>query len=140
MKEPSLRKINAFCDGRGFSFFNIFGKVTDGQINIGNLHSGVIKAFHRHGRQKDFWMCLSGDIHVVCMSPDLSEIKHFYIGEHNNSVLEIPELWWHGYTNVGSKTSSLLYWVTNEYDPTNPDEERLAWDHAGKEIWEVENI
>lgn len=139
-EEPNLRRINTFCDGRGFSFFDVFGDVPYGQINIGNLHSGIIKAFHRHQHQTDFWQCISGDIHVICMSPDCSVIKHFYIGEHNTAILEIPPGFWHGYCNVGDKVSTLLYLVTKRYDPVNADEERLAWDYKGKEIWEVENI
>lgn len=140
MTEPTLRRVNAFCDGRGFSFFNIFGKVTDGQINIGNLHPGIVKAFHFHSLQEDNWFCLSGDIHVICVSPDHSVVKHFYIGEHNPVILNIPIGWLHGYQNVGPKTSTLLYWVTKEYNPSSPDEERIAWDFLGKELWDVENI
>lgn len=139
MKEPTLKNIRAFCDSRGFSFFNIFGKVTDGQINLGNLHPGVVKAFHYHNHQYDYWFCLKGDIRVICISPDHKIIKNFYIGEHNPSVLEIPPGWLHGYKNVSNDVSTLLYWVTKEYNLENPDEERLSWDFLGKELWEPEN-
>ena len=140
MNEPNLKNIRAFCDGRGFSYFNLFGKIGDGQINLGNLHSGVVKAFHYHNFQTDYWFCIKGDIRVICISPDRSIVKNFYIGEHNPAILEIPPGWLHGYKNVSSDTSTLLYWVTKEYDPKNPDEERVAWDFLGKELWDVENI
>ena len=154
MNEPMLRPIKAFADSRGFSFFNIFGEPTSGQINIGNLHSGIVKAFHYHKKQWDHWFCISGDIHVVCFDPIISlmsditaedlpqlnkYIRHFYIGEHNPSLLSIPPEWSHGYTNVGNNISTLLYWVTKKYDATDPDEYRLPWNIFGADFWLPEN-
>ena len=35
---------------------------------------------------------------------------------------------WHGGVAVGGRDAILLYYVTREYDPRNPDEERKAWE------------
>jgi dTDP-4-dehydrorhamnose 3,5-epimerase len=152
-KVPTFIPSRYFSDSRGWSQFNIFPGISGGQINVGTLMEGSIKAFHYHKRQKDLWNCISGDIHVICAEPKYigihssyemtsekdSDIYHFYIGEHNPGVLIIPELFSHGYCNVGSGKSTLLYWVTNAYDAANPDEERVPWDCFGKEIWDSEN-
>lgn len=143
MLEPILKPIRAFSDSRGYSYFDIFGEPTSGQINIGNLQSPAIKAFHYHKKQWDHWFCLKGDIHIITAyvndDDSLSDIKHFYIGEHNPCVLSIPPRHIHGYCNINNGLSTLLYWVTKPYDSKNPDEFRFCWDILGKEIWYPEN-
>jgi len=138
MLEPILKPIRAFSDSRGYSFFNIFGEPTSGQINIGHLQSPAIKAFHYHELQWDHWFCLKGDIHVIVWKPSedgtKNDIRHFYIGEHNPCVLSIAPLWYHGYCNVNNGLSTLLYWVTKSYDPKDPDEYRQPWDILGADI------
>jgi dTDP-4-dehydrorhamnose 3,5-epimerase len=51
-------------------------------------------------------------------------------------MLEIPPLIWHGFRVLGNESAILLYYVTNEYNPRKPDEERMAWDTFGP--WETE--
>lgn len=139
-REPSFRPLRAFADGRGWSHFNIFGEVTSGQINVGNVYPNVVKAFHYHNLQEDNWHCISGDIHVIVFNIDnVKDVRHYYIGENNPGVLNIPRGWAHGYKNLGVTNSSLLYWVTKSYDPKQVDEYRLSWDFLGKDIWEIEN-
>lgn len=152
--EPTLKPLRAFADSRGYSHFDIFKNISGGQVNIGNLHPGVVKAFHYHREQWDHWFCIKGDIHVVCVDPGMTDwyktgfpcslasskyIKHFYIGEHTPGVLSIPPGWWHGYTNVSNEVSTLLYWVTKPYDPENPDEYRIPWNVFGDDFWKPEN-
>ena len=154
MNRPTFKPLRAFSDSRGYSYFDIFGEPTSGQINIGNLHSGIVKAFHYHREQEDLWFCIKGDIHVILVNAcysgiagqdvltldkELTEVQHHYIGEHNPGVLTIPRGWYHGYKNVGSTSSTLLYWVTKPYNPIVKDEYRIEWDFLGKEIWEAEN-
>lgn len=139
MNEPFLKPIRAFCDSRGYSFFDIFSDINGGQVNIGTLQPNVIKAFHYHNYQTDHWFCIKGDIRIICISQDGSIVKNFYIGEHNPSILTIPPGWLHGYTNISNDSSTLLYWVTKKYDASLPDEERVSWDFLGKELWLPEN-
>lgn len=158
MQEPTFLPLRAFSDSRGYSYFDIYGNLGEGQINIGVLQPGVVKGLHYHMFQKDKWFCLQGDIHVVLALPKRylqsqhyaipyfdSEpnedfiIKHYYMGEHNPGVLIIPEFWSHGYTNVSSIPTTLLYMVTKKYDPFRPDEQRIKWDKFGVDIWKPEN-
>jgi len=150
-REPEIKYLNPYMDTRGYSFFNIYPDIKSGQINIGNLFDDAIKAFHYHKAQDDYWFCLKGNIHIICARPkNLSDyetgnlskenciIKHFYIGENNPCVLKIPIYWMHGYCNL-NKDSTLLYWVTEPYNPNCPDEYRIDWDIFGKDIWRREN-
>lgn len=149
IERPTFQPTRYFLDSRGHSLFDIFPGISGGQINVGVLQGTAIKAFHRHYLQKDHWSCVAGNIHVICITPRTDEeaevsestcfIDHFFIGEKNPGVLTIPEKSYHGYSNSGCKTSSLLYHVTRAYDPSNPDEYRLSWDALGSDIWKPEN-
>ncbi|HBN08262.1 MAG TPA: spore coat protein [Cyanobacteria bacterium UBA8530] len=132
--------MKTFLDDRGFSIHDVF-PLKDGQINYSELVPGVVKAFHRHQKQTDYWCVIRGNAKIVLVdeSSGKPEIKVHCIGEQNVQVIAIPPGVWHGYTSIGNEKSAMLYWVTEKYDKNQPDEERLAWDHFGAEVWSVDN-
>ena len=58
--EPVFVPIKPFADDRGWSFMNLFaGAMSEhGQINFSVQYPGVVKAWHRHDQQTDFWICV----------------------------------------------------------------------------------
>lgn len=132
---PVLVPIQTFIDTRSFSFLNILnGNLPqNGQINYSKVFPGVVKAWHRHKKQTDFWICVDGDLKVglVAAASDMpypEQMWTLHIGEHYPSMVIIPPGIWHGCTPIGGKSASLLYCVSEQYDPMIPDEERLPWD------------
>ena len=56
---------------------------------------GVIKAFHWHKRQTDYWYCVAGNIRVGLVdlrpeSPTEGEMMSICLGEWGRQVLKIP--------------------------------------------------
>ena len=150
------RKLNKFTDSRGWSLMDIYevakeitrieGETTspnwlrdgDFQINYSLLHPGVVKAWHRHKNQDDYFCILHGMAQVGVYSEENGPEKHF-IGEHNPAVVHIKAGEWHGLTCVGDEPCGLLYLVTKKYNPTEPDEERAKWDDfVGPDWWDPE--
>jgi dTDP-4-dehydrorhamnose 3,5-epimerase len=136
-------------DDRGWGLHDIFPEIGVGQINISETYPGVIRAYHRHRNQSDNWRLVSGDIEVrLYYPPDFWELhtnkavedwffhRKIYLHGPDEYVLGISPLVWHGFRVLGNKPATLLYHVTNKYDPENPDEERMAWDAFGP--WETE--
>lgn len=144
-----------FSDDRGHSTMSLLDHVDlPGQFNASTMYAGAVKAWHRHALQDDYWIPLSGDLKIglfnTAESPMTTELrlanikpdgeaiieivlpphegKSVYLGEHRAGVLYIPAGMWHGGVAVGGKDALLLYHVTRKYDPSNPDEERIAWD------------
>lgn len=67
------------------------------------------------------------------------KIEKYFIGENNPQILNIPKGVFHGLTPIGDKGCDLLYFLTNKYNPADPDEIRVAWDSfGGLEMWDVE--
>ena len=141
--EPLFVPAPVYTDDRGWSIMNqMQGVMTDaGQINYSVQYPGVIKAWHRHKHQTDFWLCLSGHLKVgvhrdannANNTPGESWLA--VIGEKRTGVVVIPPTLWHGAATVGHMPAGLLYYVTHAYDPANPDEERRAFDSIDGFPW-----
>lgn len=113
-------------DDRGWSLMNLLRGTLDpaGQINFSLQFPGVIKAWHRHQHQTDFWICLQGHIKAGIHRDDDDQRWLIVFGQLRPGVLIIPPTLWHGAATVGDQPAGLLYYVSRAYDPTSPDEQR----------------
>jgi dTDP-4-dehydrorhamnose 3,5-epimerase len=95
------------------------------------MHTGVIKAWHIHQKQTDYWRVPIGSIRaVLCdLRPDSSThmaIDEYYLGDgYRPILLKIPPGVAHG-CKVLQGPALLTYLTDREYDPG--DEGRLAFD------------
>jgi len=137
--EPVLAPQRHFADDRGWSLMNQLQGVLapSGQINFSVQHPAVIKAWHRHQKQTDFWICLLGHLKVGVYAHGADFAWMAVLGEKAPAVLVIPPTLWHGAATVGSDPAGLLYYVTEQYDPASPDEERRAFDSVDGFPWGV---
>lgn len=130
-----------YTDDRGWSLMNQLQGVmsAQGQVNFSVQYPGVVKAWHRHAKQTDFWICLTGHIKVGVYDQDTKDAWSIVIGEKRPGVVVIPPPLWHGAATVGPTQAGLLYYVTHSYDPAAPDEERAAPDAFPGFPWSVEH-
>jgi len=140
-REPVFVPVSPYCDDRGWSYMNLLhGVLTpEGQVNFSVQYPGVVKAWHRHQRQTDFWMCLTGHLRVGVASADRTTAWSLVIGEKRPGVMIIPPTLWHGAATVGHTPAGLLYFVTRAFDRDQPDEERMPFDAIDGFPWTVEN-
>lgn len=139
--EPVFVPAQAHADDRGWSLMNLLQGVMGptGQVNFSVQHPGVIKAWHRHRLQTDFWICLLGHIKVGVARENDDRRWMMVIGEKRPGVMIIPPTLWHGAATVGPEPAGLFYYVTHPYDAANPDEERRAFDSFNGFPWGVEH-
>jgi dTDP-4-dehydrorhamnose 3,5-epimerase len=135
-----LIPLKKFADSRGWSLNDIYsGKQSEFQINYSILYPGIVKAWHRHKYQDDYFCVLKGMAQVGVYSEGELPEKYF-IGEHNPAVVHVKAGEWHGLTALGNEPCGLLYLVTKRYNPAEPDEERADWDKfVLKDFWFPEN-
>ncbi len=138
--EPVFVPASHYCDDRGWSLMNLMtGVLADtGQINFSFQYPGVIKAWHRHDHQADFWCGLMGHLKVGVYREADGMMWNLVIGEKRPGVVVIPPPLWHGAATVGPQSAGLLYYVTKAYNPDEPDEHRRPWDSVPGFPWEVE--
>jgi len=131
-----IKQLARHADERGFlmellrSDDSIFTKF--GQCYVSMNYPGVIRAWHWHKKQDDFFVVMKGMIKVGLYdmregSPTRGEVGEFYLGDNNNIMLKIPVGVVHGYKTVGTEPSLLINFPSEVYNPQEPDEYRLPW-------------
>ena len=103
-----------------------------GQIYASVNYPDVIRAWHFHKKQDDFFAVLKGMAKVVLYdaregSPTRGEVNEFFIGEQNMALVKVPIGVYHGYKTIGVEPAILINLPTQPYDPTEPDEYRLPY-------------
>ena len=133
-------KLNRFMDARGWSLNDIYSMfdLDEFQVNFSILNPDVIKAWHRHKNQDDYFCVVKGMAQIGTYS-DKDGPEKYFIGEHNPAIVKIPAGEWHGLKALGNEPCGLLYFVTNLFDLENPDEERAGpFDFVESTWWEPE--
>lgn len=106
-----------------------------GQVYLTTAYPGVTKAWHYHKKQYDNFCCVRGMMKVVLYdaregSPTGGELGEFFIGEHNNVLLQIPPNVYHGFKCIGESEAMIINCCTEPYNHKEPDEYRLPPDSA----------
>jgi dTDP-4-dehydrorhamnose 3,5-epimerase len=105
------------------------------QTNISFSRQGVIRGLHYHERgQDDLFVCLTGRARVVVLDRESGETFTTDIGADNPAAVYIPGRYAHGFEAL---TDVLFcYHVTEEYDPSDPDEHDIPWnDPRVEHLW-----
>lgn len=126
-----LRRDDEIFEGFGQCYFSI-------------SYPGVIRGWHYHKKQTDYFTCVSGMIKVPLYdmredSSSYGELDEFYIGDENRIVVKIPPGVLHGFKNIGVTPCILLNFPTEPYNRDEPDEYRIAYN--APEIpysWDIE--
>lgn len=113
------------------------------QISAALNYPGIIKAFHYHRFQTDYWVPTAGLLQVVLVdlrtnSKTFAAKNTLYVGALRPWQLLIPPGVAHGYKVIGEQPSVLVYVTDRTYNPT--DEGRIA--HNNPSIgydWELQH-
>ncbi len=97
------------------------------QTNLSFSRQGVIRGLHYHERgQDDLFVCLEGTARVVVLDRTTGDTFRRDIGDGNPVAIYVPGIHAHGFEAL---TDVLFcYHVTEEYDPSDPDEHEIPWD------------
>jgi dTDP-4-dehydrorhamnose 3,5-epimerase len=108
------------------------------QTNLSFSQKGVIRGlhYHEHG-QSDLFACLKGTARVVALDRESGEVFTLDIGDENPVAVFVPGKLAHGFEAL---TDVLFcYHVTQEYDPSDPDEHEVPWDDPRVvHVWETQ--
>lgn len=157
-----ILKLPRFTDDRGF-LLEIFrsranhpesralaeffaGGPAPAQMNYSVVDAdGHVKGLHYHLKQDDIWFFPPPSKAKVVLydirsaSPTFGQTQTVVAGGGQDLLIRIPTGVAHGYRPL-TNPCSLLYFVTDTFDPAAPDEFRIAWDHpAVKHLWEIPN-
>ncbi|MHC4715522.1 MAG: dTDP-4-dehydrorhamnose 3,5-epimerase family protein [Planctomycetota bacterium] len=112
------------------------------QVSLARAVGGRINAFHVHPKrgQNELWTVVDGTMRVWLVdiragSPTAGARRRVVLSGEQPVLLHIPAGVAHGY-KAGPEGALLIYAVDAQFDPADPDEGRLPWDHFGAELWE----
>lgn len=131
-----VKELSTFPDERGF--FRELVRSTDpffsegfGQWSHSLMYPGVIKAWHIHSKQVDWWYVTGGVLKVALSdrrtdSPTFGELMEWVMGDGRDPIiLKIPPGVAHGCKCLAGP-ASLFYITSRTYDPQ--DEGRIPYD------------
>lgn len=111
------------------------------QLSVARAEPGRLNAFHLHPKrlQDELWCVLHGTLLVwlIDLREDSSTChtrRAIVLSGEAPALLLIPSGVAHGY-QAGTEGALLLYASNSQFDPHDPNEGRLPWDHFGTELW-----
>ena len=113
------------------------------QISAALNYPGIIKAFHFHKHQTDFWVPSCGLLQVTLVDLRLNSSTYgakntLYVGSLRPWQILIPPGVAHGYKVIGEAPSVLIYVTNRIYNPS--DEGRIPYnDTAIAYDWELQH-
>ncbi|MBN1505088.1 MAG: dTDP-4-dehydrorhamnose 3,5-epimerase family protein [Candidatus Eisenbacteria bacterium] len=107
-----------------------------GQVYVSVAYPGVVKGWHYHKNQTDYFTIVKGMMKVVLYdlrkdSPTFGELNEFFMGELNPMLLVIPPFVAHGMKAIGTEPGYLVNCTTEPYEYKSPDEFRIT-PHSGE--------
>jgi dTDP-4-dehydrorhamnose 3,5-epimerase len=153
--------LSRFTDDRGF-FLEIFRGRSDheGGRALAEFFEGVpvaqmnysvvdaeahVKGLHYHLKQEDIWFFPPPSKAKVVLydirkdSATRGQTQVVVAGGGRDVLVRIPAGVAHGYKPL-TNPCALFYIVTQAFDPSRPDEYRIAWDHpAVRDLWDIPN-
>ncbi|HON55911.1 MAG TPA: dTDP-4-dehydrorhamnose 3,5-epimerase family protein [bacterium] len=134
IKDVKIKKLHFNVDERGRlieilrnddEIFQQFG-----QLYITTAYPGVVKGWHYHKKQDDYFYVIKGMAKIVLYdnregSETKGLINEFFMGDYNQMVLKIPKNVLHGFKCISEKECLIMNCPTYSYNPAEPDEYRL---------------
>ena len=101
-----------------------------GQVYVSATYPGVVKAWHYHTHQIDSFACITGTVKLVLIdtrkgSPTEGVINEFFLGTLNPTLVQVPNLVYHGWKCISADTALVVNVPSEPYHYDDPDEFRL---------------
>jgi dTDP-4-dehydrorhamnose 3,5-epimerase len=122
------------CDDKIFSKF--------GQVYITTAKPGIVKAWHYHRRQDDYFCCIYGKMRLVMYdarknSKTYGKLLDFELGLESPKLVKIPKGVYHGFKCISKVSAMVVNIPTLAYNRKNPDEYRIdAFDNDIPYDWQ----
>jgi len=115
-----------------------------GQVYITTAHPGIVKAWHCHRLQTDYFCLIEGRARFALYdgrpeSPTHGEIVEIFCDSERPKLIVIPALVHHGFKNIGEHDVICLNCPTEAYNHADPDEIRVdAFDNDIPYDWRAD--
>lgn len=120
-----IRKIDVKKDKRGWLIEAVkstdTGKSLFGLVHVTCAKPGFSRGGHYHKRKKEWFCVISGKGELYLRDIKSNKEKTIFLGGKEMKVVGIPPYVFHSIKNKGRKEMLLLGYVSEDYNPKDPD-------------------
>ena len=113
---PDLRS-----DSRGGLFECVRIRGGQSQVFCSSTHPGVTRGDHFHLRKVERFLVLDGSAVIALRRLFADDVVRFTVSGERPAMIDMPTMWTHSITNIGSKDLTTLFWADEILDPKKPD-------------------
>lgn len=112
--------LNMHVDNRG-SFTEFIKTLNSGQVSVNVGKPGVVKGNHFHHTKNEKFLVVKGTCSIKFRKIDSEDVIEYIVSGDKLQVIDIPTGYTHSITNIGQDDSITIMWVSESFDPNNPD-------------------
>jgi UDP-2-acetamido-2,6-beta-L-arabino-hexul-4-ose reductase len=108
-------------DARGSFFEVVRSHGGQGQSSFSTTVPGVTRGQHYHRRKIERFAVLSGTAEISMRKLFTDEIATYRVDGQNPVAIDMPTMWSHKITNIGTDKLYTMFWINEIFDPASPD-------------------
>lgn len=112
--------LNFVKDERGY-FKELYKSQLYGQISINMSYPNITKGGHYHTYKKEIFYVVKGTCSIVLKNIHNDDLIKYEINDNDMKMVDILPNYEHKITNIGTKNSYTLMWISEIFDKNNTD-------------------
>ncbi|MBN1970512.1 MAG: NAD-dependent epimerase/dehydratase family protein [Candidatus Delongbacteria bacterium] len=112
--------LKQYKDKRG-SFVEILKLNSRGQVSFSITNPGNIRGNHFHTRKAERFAVIKGKAKIEFRRVGTTEKFTFKLDGNKPSFVDMPVWYTHKITNVGTDMLYTIFWISEHFDPSDPD-------------------
>lgn len=120
--------LTVHSDERGRLVETVRAHGGQGQTFVSTTKPGITRGDHFHLQKVERFVVLSGTARISLRRVFHHDVVHFEVSGERPVVVDMPTMWVHNITNVGSSELTTLFWTHSLFDPEHPD---TYWEPVG---------
>lgn len=108
-------------DPRGSFVELIRSEGGEGQSSFSTTKPGITRGQHYHRHKIERFVVMSGTGEIAMRRMFSDEVVRYAVNGEQPVAIDMPTMWSHNITNVGSNELYTAFWVNEIFDPASPD-------------------
>ena len=97
------------------------GKGSQSQVFFSTTKPGITRGNHFHFNKIERFCILQGNARISMRKVGCNKKNHYIISGNDNKVIDMPILYTHNITNIGSSELVCVFWVNEIFNEKNTD-------------------
>lgn len=115
------RMLELKTDPRGSFVELIRSEGGEGQSSFSTTKPGITRGQHYHRHKIERFVVMSGTGEIAMRRMFSDEVVRYSVNGEQPVAIDMPTMWSHNITNVGSGELYTAFWVNEIFDPASPD-------------------